>query len=56
MPKITQVGYADVIHAVDEDTVFPSLKAMALVMVGGDIVNGHVFYDSMDPPPVILIG
>ena len=51
-----QVGYADVIYAVDENAVFPPLKAMALVMVGGDIVNGHIFYDPMDPIPVILEG
>lgn len=54
MPQVTQMGYADVIHAEDEDGVFSSLESLAFVMIGRDRVDGDVPDASIDNVPVIL--
>ncbi len=54
VPQVTQVGYADVIHAEDEDGILSSLESLAFVMVGRDRVDGDVPDVSMDNVPVII--
>jgi len=56
MAEIAQMGNADVIHAKDEDSVFPSLEAVAFVVVGGNIVNRNVANRGVNFLPVFAGG
>src|SRR5215467_12700339 len=56
MAQVSQMSDADVIHTKDEDSVFPSLEAVAFVVVGGNIVNRNVTDRGVNLFPVFTSG
>ena len=54
--EVAEVGNADFIDAEDKDGVFPSLQTLALVVIGGNRIDGDIADGHVNGPPVLAAG
>ena len=56
MAEVAQVGNTNIVDPKDEDGIFTSLKAMALIVIGRHVINRNVANCGVDFFPILAAG